>query len=702
MTSQTALVVIGIAWGSGALGRSLGPVGVVVSGLVAAGGLVLWRRWLPEAVLVAVAVVCSVSGWLAAADQRSVLEAPVPEGLRAMTVRVVSDPVAERDGWRSVVQPVELEGLAWRGPALLARGDLGEVRAGDLARVEGRLRKEAFTLRGDAVAGTIGVVAVEPIGGSSGLAVLANSLRERVASTIIPSASSSSALVVGFLIGDTRHVADADLDAMRQSGLSHYVAVSGSNVALFLAAWWLLSGPLAMTTRRRSVLGLVGLVLFVAVTRAEPSVVRAATMAALVLIGRATATPIDGWTAVGGGVALLLAVDGSLVADIGFQLSVAATLGVMAGIRLFRGRSPRWLWAALGASLSAQAAVTPLLLIHFGGVPLVSPVANVITAPLVTASTAVGMGAVVTGIPALSNCAAWFAGLVLGVARLGTAWPQLGVVGVAVVAVGGVVAMTRARPLVAVVSAVVAIATVLPVPLPSVPTLTVLDVGQGDAILITEPRGFTVLVDTGPDPVVLRNALRRHRIRRLDLLVVTHGDSDHVGGLAAVPAPDEVWVPDHADLPVIDAWAGDRNVEVTRVESGMVFTAGELRIHVLGPSRRYASDNDGSVVLLVEAPGAPLVLLPGDAERVALGDLPDLAPDVVLVPHHGAGTTDPRWLQGLDARLALISVGAGNPYGHPAPAIVAALQDVAVCRTDLDGDLVVPLEAPMTIPCDQD
>ncbi|MBT8211903.1 MAG: hypothetical protein KJN71_02025, partial [Acidimicrobiia bacterium] len=64
--------------------------------------------------------------------------------------------------------------------------------------------------------------------------------------------------------------------------------------------------------------------------------------------------------------------------------------------------------------------------------------------------------------------------------------------------------------------------------------------------------------------------------------------------------------------------------------------------------------------------------------------------------------TDPRWLQGLDARLALISVGAGNPYGHPAPAIVAALQDVAVCRTDLDGDLVVPLEAPMTIPCDQD
>ncbi|NNF69922.1 MAG: MBL fold metallo-hydrolase, partial [Acidimicrobiia bacterium] len=631
-----------------------------------------------------------------------VLDAPVPEGAHRVTVRVVSDPVPDRDSMRAVVVPLALDGVEWAGPALVARGELGEIRAGQVAELSGRTTKRPFTVRGDAIAGTIDARSVTVVSGSSMLAGAANAVRDRVADTIEPWRSSSAALVAGFLIGDTRMVADADLDAMRRSGLSHYVAVSGSNVALFLAAWWLLSGPLALSVRRRSVIGLVGLVLFVAITRAEPSVVRASTMAALVLIGRATAMPIDGWAALGGAVVLLLAVDGSLVGDIGFQLSVAATIGVMAGMRLFRDRTPRWLWAALGASISAQAAVTPFLLAHFGAMPLVSPLANVVTAPLVTAATAVGMSAVVTGLPALSMLAEWVAGIVLAVSHLGAAWPQLGLAGVALVAAAAGLAMTRARPLVAAVCAALAVALIVPLPPPTVPTMTVLDVGQGDAVLVTEPGGFTVLVDTGPDPVVLRRALDRHRVRRIDLLIVTHGDVDHVGGLEGVPSVETVWVPEHTELPDVEAWATQIGARWRRVEIGTTVAAGELTIEVMGPARRYASDNDGSVVIQLSVVDGPTVLLAGDVERVAQRDLPLLDPDVVLVPHHGAATSDMAWLSGLDIGLALISAGRDNPYGHPATVTLEAIGDVPVCRTDLHGDLVVVLATPSALPCDGD
>ena len=207
---------------------------------------------------------------------------------------------------------------------------------------------------------------------------------------------------------------------MRLSGLSHFVAVSGSNVALFLSAWWLASGPLGWGPRRRAVLGLAGLAVFVVATRWEPSVVRAATMAALVLGGRLAGRAVDGWTALGGSVTLLLLVSGDLAGDAGFQLSVAATAGVLAGGGLWRDRRPRWAWTALGATVSAQAAVAPLLLIHFGSVPLFAPLTNVVAAPLVAGATAAG------GVGVLAGVAAPHRGGPPGGRRGAGAWPVSG------------------------------------------------------------------------------------------------------------------------------------------------------------------------------------------------------------------------------------------------------------------------------------
>lgn len=697
MTRWAAIGVVaactGAAWASFSFGAGALLAVVGVAGLGAA-----VRRGGPTVVLGVVVVACAVSGLLARSHDVIVLNAPVPAGRHTVSGHVILDAIEGRSGPVAVISPRSLDGVSWRGPALAVRGPVGDLAAGDLVEVTGVVRQGGFLLRGDPVAGSITVDRVDSIQPAGGVMGIANALRARVTATVAPERSSSAALVAGFLIGDTRAVDEADLDAMRRSGLSHYVAVSGSNVALFLGALWLVTVPLTSNPRRRALVGLAGLAVFVAATRAEPSVVRAATMAGLVLGGRAMSIPLDGWSALAVAVPALLLFDGGLAANVGFQLSVAATAGVMAGIRLFAGRTPRWAWSALGASIAAQAAVTPLLLLHFGSVPLASPFANVVTAPLVTASTSAGIGAVVTGLAPLAVFAERVAGAVITVAHLGADLPQLGVRGVAFLAVLVAMSKTRLRGAAAGLAAVLVSTAILPAPPPERPQLIALDVGQGDAIVVAGPDGAVVLVDTGPDPAVVRAALRRHRIDRIDLLILTHGDVDHVGGLIGVPRPRRMWIPMHPDAGLEQArsWAEAEGIPVTMVSRDDRLSVGVIDLAVLGPGRRYLADNDGSIVLMASIAGGASVLLPGDVETIAQRELPPVDPDVLIVPHHGAGTSDPAWLAGLSPAVAVISVGEGNPYGHPDPRVLEVLEATSgiVCRTDLGGDIVVDLVVP--------
>ncbi len=132
------------------------------------------------------------------------------------------------------------------------------------------------------------------------------------------------------------------------AGISHYVAVSGANVAGFLLLWFIVLGPLGIGGRRRGVLGLVAVAVFAVATRWEPSVVRASLMAGLVLVGRAIGVPVDSWTALGWSGALALLVAPELTESIGFQLSVLATAGIMSGGDLLPGSLPGWLRGSLG------------------------------------------------------------------------------------------------------------------------------------------------------------------------------------------------------------------------------------------------------------------------------------------------------------------------------------------------------------------
>jgi competence protein ComEC len=691
------------AWLGAWLGGICPWCGAGLGAAVAAAGM--WRR---RAFLIAAVIAAATgSGWAAETREAATLTAPVPAGPIVLEARVLDEPRPAGEEVRFPIRPEAVvdEGrrVSWEGPRLAVSAAAAAVTAGDRVRLVGILSASPGHLRGDPVAGRLRARSVEVTAGASDpLFRAGNLLRERVTGGLEPFAGrAEAALLAGFLIGDVRALPPVDDEALRLAGLSHFVAVSGSNVALFLAAWWLVAGPLGWGPRRRAVLGLVGLAVFVVVTRWEPSVVRAAVMAGIVLGGRLVGVPVDPWTALGGAVTLLLLVSADLAGDVGFQLSVAATAGVLAGGAMFASRRPRWVWGALGATAAAQAAVAPLLLIHFGSVPLFAPAANVVAAPLVVLATSVGGAGVLGGLTPLTALALIPARLVLAVARAAADLPQLGTLGVAgsALVAGAAAALPRLRPMAALAGAVaVALATVPPGPPPG-PLLEVLDVGQGDAVLLRGPAGEVVLVDGGPDPRLLRRELRDRGISRIGLLVVTHLHADHTAGLVGLCATigvDRAWIADQGgEGGAFDRVAAELEAAGVPTETpgaGWVADVGVFRLRVLGPPRRYAGPNDGSLVLLASAAGRT-VLLPGDIEAIAQTELGPVRADVMKVPHQGAATSDGGWLAASAPEVAVISVGP-NDFGHPSEDVVATLEEsgAAVRRTDVEGTITIRLD----------
>lgn len=675
-------------------------VGLAVLGLVLTAAL---QSRVP--VLLAVLGLGVFSGAAAASREIATLQAELPRGVGTLTGVVLSDSEPFGSEARFVVRPnwwtQDGTTVVWHGPALIVVAEPGLIQAGDRVQVTGLIRPSPGFVRGDPVAGRVRARRIELVGTANSLPMsLGNKVRDRVRNrleAIGPSPTAS--LLSGFLIGDTGGLPESDVEALQRAGLTHFVAVSGSNVALVLGAWWLILGPLGASPALRASSGLFVLLVFVVATRWESSVIRAATMAFVVLGGRAFGFAIDGWVALGAAVTVLLAASGDLAADVGFQLSVAATAGVLAGFGLFGQRRPRPFWAALGATVSAQVAVVPLLLLHFGSVPLLSPIANLLAAPLVTMATTLAGAGVLTGWNLPLQGAELAGGFVLQIARVAGQWPQLGLASVVATASFGLVMWkTRLRAITMMVGTIVTVVLVLPPGPPDVPTVVFLDVGQGDAVLLLDPSGSVALVDGGRDPAVIRDGLRRYGVGRIDLLIATHGDADHVGGLVGLASSVEIgqlWVPGHGDpSPLLEQLIFElvsSGIQVSPVESGIVARLGEFELETLGPSRRYAEPNDGSVVTLVRVDDRR-ILLPGDIGAVAQRTLPAMQLDVLMVPHHGSATTNPGWLKTSAAGVAVVSVGP-NTYGHPDPAIVDALTSVGVevLLTSEIGDIVLPL-----------
>jgi competence protein ComEC len=580
-------------------------------------------------------------------------------------------------------------------------------------------------------------------------------------------------LAAGIVIG-LRDRVDRDLAAdFTTVGASHVVAISGWNIAIVAACVAALGGGLAR--RRRALLTAAAIIAYVALAGASPSVVRAAAMAGVVLVARESGRAGRAAAALGWAALILLLVDPRLVSDAGFQLSTLATGGILAWAtpltawltRLVRGRLPGWLIECLGVSIAAQAATLPIVLVTFGRLAIVSPIVNLAIVPLVAPAMAASalalIGGLITGAGAPAATATilglpgWFllsviVSVVQASARLpfasATLEPPWTVVGACVA--GAIpfaiqfrqrLGWSRRRPRRASSHA-------LPAPKPRVSSrsrhgpgravaigiagslialtlavvhrpdgstrITVLDVGQGDAILVEGSRGGRLLVDGGPDPDRLLIELDDRLPpwdRRIDAVVLTHPHEDHVAGLALLLTRyriGRVFEPGmRGPGPGYAAWASFLNAPGAppraRLVTGDRVAVDDLGFHVLWPDPgrvpNEPSDggraiNDVSIVLLGEVDGRR-ILLTGDVEDdvdpiLTARGLPPV--DLLKVAHHGSRTASTvAFLGVVRPSVAVVSAGADNPYGHPARTTLEHLRETGaqVLRTDQDGSVEI-------------
>jgi len=539
-------------------------------------------------------------------------------------------------------------------------------------------------------------------------------------------------LLPGLAIGDDSAVPD-DLDAaMKASSLSHLTAVSGANCAVVVGLVMAVAGRIGMRRPWRVLLALVALVGFVVLVTPQPSVLRAAVMAGVVLVALARGRPARGVPVLGLAVLVLLVADPWLARDYGFALSVLAT----AGLLLFAGPLaerlgrwlPRWLAVVLAVPIAAQLACQPVLILLAPSIPAYGVVANVLAEPAAPLATVLGLIAclVVAPLPWLGQALAWVAWLpaawIAAVARFfasapGAAlpWPG-GAGGVALLVLATVAVLVallvrnrRPRLVAALLAGLIAAgylgviagdAARIRLGRPGDWQIAACDIGQGDAVLLRSA-GRVGLVDTGPDPEPLAGCLSALGVTRLDLLVLTHFDHDHVGGTDAVIGMAQLVLTgppaDDRDRRLLDDLAAG-GAEVRQASRGMHGVLGELDWRVLWPRARPAPEpgNDASVTLAVDcAAGCLSALFLGDLGERAQGMLSAAnrlqRTEVVKVAHHGSADQSAALYDRIGAAIGLISVGADNGYGHPTArllGILAAAGTTAV-RTDLEGMILL-------------
>ncbi|OMI89442.1 hypothetical protein BSZ07_12920 [Streptomyces sp. M1013] len=505
-----------------------------------------------------------------------------------------------------------------------------------------------------------------------------------------------------------------------------------------------LAPRLGLHLRTTALLGGLLALAFVVVCRPDPSVLRAAAFGSVALLALATGRRRSLLPALATTVLLLVLYDPWLARSYGFLLSVLATGALLTiaprwSAALRRRRVPPRLAEALAAAAAAQALCAPVVVVLSQRVSLVGVPCNLLAEFAVAPATVLGFAALATAPAAmplaksLAWCGGWPAGWIAGIARAGAALPGAGVdwpggwAGAALLALVTVAVLLAGRRLLrhpwwcGVCALLLLLVVTQPPPLARVIKgwpppgwrMVMCDVGQGDALVLAAGEGTAVVVDAGPDPTLVDHCLRTLGITRVPLVLLTHLHADHVAGLPgvlrgrSVGAIETTALEEPADqAEFVHRQAATRHIPLRHAAAGERRRSGPLSWQVVWPPASppattapgtEGGPNDASVTLLVRTAGIRLLLL-GDLEPPAQRELarsPAAARlegvDVVKVAHHGSAHQDFAFLRKVAPRLALISCGEDNTYGHPAPGTVAALraQGATVLRTDRDGAVAV-------------
>ncbi|MSX19277.1 MAG: MBL fold metallo-hydrolase [Actinobacteria bacterium] len=503
------------------------------------------------------------------------------------------------------------------------------------------------------------------------------------------------ALIPGMVIGDTAKQSSDFKNDMRRAGLTHLVAVSGANFAIVSAfVLWCMQFVFRKIPTRLVATAIV-LASFIALVRPTPSVLRAAAMAAVMLIAMRTRQRGDSLPALGFAIAVVVAIDPWQARDPGFALSVLATAGLLLLAPRITAYLTRWLpekiAIVLAIPIAALALCLPIIVALSGYISPMSIVANIIAAPFVAPITIVGFIAALispfslTGAQFLIFFVKPFAAVITSIARWSAHFP---VISLRTGLLGFTVALLFLLLLVVFRKKVLIPLTICALVLlwwGRFPAgdwdLFICDIGQGDAYVLNLQDHRAIVIDVGPDPVLIDKCLRKLHVTTISLLILTHPHADHIAGLSGALKGRKVEA----------EWFGN-------IAAGSRARVGQYSIEVLWPQQIGAVDenpNNVSIAAVIKSRDLTLFAA-GDIEPPVQEQLRGLVGrvDIYKVAHHGSRFQDLTLMRELAPTLALISVGEGNSYGHPADSTISALTELhaKVLRTDRDGGIAIKVK----------
>lgn len=492
-------------------------------------------------------------------------------------------------------------------------------------------------------------------------------------------AGDAGALIPGMVIGDTSKQSVEFKNQMRRSGLTHLVAVSGANFAIVSA--FVLWGMqfVFRKVNYRLIATAIALAAFIALVRPSPSVLRAAAMAAVLLVAFGTRQGRDPLPALGFAIAAVVILDPFQARDAGFALSVLATAGLLL-------LAPKIKPKFLAPPIAAMAFCAPVIVALSGYISPMSIIANVLAAPAVAPITIVGFIAALISpfAPWLSQLlilcvkplAIWIVWIAKWSAGFSVFTLKKGVIGFVIVATLILILyLGRKKAAIALLVIVIAFSWAQRFPAGDW-QIANCDIGQGDAMVINLKQHRAIVIDVGPDPQLIDRCLRQLGVKEIPLLILTHIHADHVGGLAGARKNRKIGT----------TWYGD-------VFAGTRATIEDVKIEVKWPDRAGEyTPNNSSIAVLFTSPDFTLFAA-GDIEPPAQRQLVSRIGevDIYKVAHHGSRFQDLDLMRELSPQIAVISVGATNTYGHPAPSTISSLMQLGakVLRTDIDGAVAI-------------
>lgn len=534
----------------------------------------------------------------------------------------------------------------------------------------------------------------------------------------------AGALIPGMVLGDTSKQSPQFKNSMKRSGLTHLVAVSGANFALVSAfVLWIMQFLFTRMEFRLSATA-ISLIAFIALVRPSPSVLRAAAMAAVLLIAQGTKRGRDSLPALGFAIAAVVIVDPWQARDAGFALSVLATAGLLLFAPVLAEKlslhMPEKLAQALAPPTAAIVFCSPIIVALSGYLAPMSVIANLLAAPFVAPITIVGFISSLFSpfAPLLSSALIWLirfpAGAIALIAHWASSFPVLtlrtGKIGFLIVACFTLLAWLFKKwfKYITIYTLIVLISITWLQRWPGGDwQIANCDIGQGDSMVLNLGNHQGLVIDVGPDAVAEDRCLKALGIKEIPLLILSHFHADHVAGLPGAlnkRTVGQVWVSVNS-APLVEstmAHVALEGVEIIKAVRGMSSRVGPLTIKVLWPTLSATSFeempgegsqiNNSSIATLITS-NEFSIFAGGDLEPPVQQILvKDVTPvDIYKVCHHGSRYQDLAFMAALHPRISVISVGVGNTYGHPAVQTLEALTRLGseVVRTDIDGAIAV-------------